>query len=175
MPEVRRQVVVNTTPIIALALFAACFLWAGMSVQAIYGNAPDKCDSCHVGSGEEPACENDAAFVADVTLPQGSCAERRQALEKTWLLRNGGTCAWDTGYTLGWVGASRMGAPEEVPVIGVLPGAVVTVSVPITSFVYAQPTIVESLWQMHSPTGEPFGERLKVRYFVREDCQQAKP
>jgi len=43
------------------------------------------------------ACDQ-AAFVADVTIPDGTILVQGQAFQKTWRLKNIGTCAWTPTY-----------------------------------------------------------------------------
>jgi hypothetical protein len=43
------------------------------------------------------ACDK-AEFVADVTVPDGTTFSRGDNFDKTWKLRNIGTCTWNTGY-----------------------------------------------------------------------------
>jgi hypothetical protein len=56
----------------------------------------------------EVLCD-DAVWVADVTVPDGTQMTPGQDFVKTWKIRNTGSCTWGTGYTpssllaKGWV------------------------------------------------------------------------
>jgi len=74
-----------------------------------------------------------AQFVSDVTVPDGSPFAPGTAFTKTWRLMNAGTCTWTTAYNVVWTGGEVMGAlsiplPAEVP-----PGGTVDVSVNLTA------------------------------------------
>jgi hypothetical protein len=49
-----------------------------------------------------PQC-NDAVFIADVTVPDGSEMDKGQDFKKIWSIQNSGTCQWDEGYSFEWV------------------------------------------------------------------------
>jgi hypothetical protein len=84
----------------------------------------------HGGPQPPGRCRDDAAFVTDVSIPDGSVLAPETAFDKTWRLRNTGTCTWDGGYELAFVGGSQLGAPNAVPVPGgTTPGANVDITV----------------------------------------------
>ena len=62
---------------------------------------------------QDDSCTLDAAFVADVTVPDGTLFQATQAINKVWRMRNTGTCTWDTTSVLRFVGGFRMGAPQS--------------------------------------------------------------
>lgn len=47
-----------------------------------------------------PNCVNNAQFVADVTIPDGTTVVAGQPFEKRWRYRNTGTCTWNNSYRL---------------------------------------------------------------------------
>jgi hypothetical protein len=49
------------------------------------------------------AC-NDSAFVADITIPDGSEVHPGANFTKVWEIKNTGTCTWDEGYALVYQG-----------------------------------------------------------------------
>jgi hypothetical protein len=55
-----------------------------------------------------------AAFVSDVTYPDGSNVALGSGFTKIWRLKNIGTCAWNTSYALVYVSGERFGAPAAV-------------------------------------------------------------
>lgn len=75
-----------------------------------------------------------AAFVADITYPDGSVVGRGQTFTKTWRVKNVGTCAWTTAYDLVFVSGERFGASNAVALpAGVAPGGSVDISVQLVS------------------------------------------
>lgn len=74
-----------------------------------------------------------AAFVFDVTYPDGAVVSPGQAIVKTWRLRNIGTTIWSSGYKLKFVRGEQMGAPNEVSVPVTSPGSTADISVNMTA------------------------------------------
>ncbi len=91
-------------------------------------------------------CQLGAAFVRDVTIPDGTRMELGTTFTKTWAIRNTGTCTWTHGYRLSHVGGDKMGAPDYVQVPEANPGEVVDVSVPMKAS--DKPGTYHSNWRM---------------------------
>jgi hypothetical protein len=71
-----------------------------------------------------------AAFVKDVSIPDGTSVVPGNKFTKTWRLQNKGTCTWTSGYHLVFVSGDAMGGPASVPFAGeVLPGKTVDLSI----------------------------------------------
>lgn len=95
-------------------------------------------------------------FVSDITIPDGSKIVAGTSFTKTWRLQNSGTCKWDTGFDLVFVGGNQLGAnkvydfPKDVA-----PGGTVDVSIefvaPATEGNYT------SEWMLFSNNGVRFG------------------
>ena len=53
----------------------------------------------------QAACDN-MAYVADVTIPDGSVVAAGDTMKKTWTVKNTGPCSWNQDYKLifGWGG-----------------------------------------------------------------------
>ena len=71
-----------------------------------------------------------AAFVKDVTIPDGAILNPGSTFTKTWRLQNVGTCSWTPSYALVFVNGDSMNAPAHVKLAGnVNPGDSVDLSV----------------------------------------------
>lgn len=55
-----------------------------------------------------PLCD-DAVFVADITIPDGTVVTQGNDFKKIWRIQNTGTCTWDDGYELVFVLGDNMG------------------------------------------------------------------
>ncbi|MDQ2691069.1 MAG: NBR1-Ig-like domain-containing protein, partial [Chloroflexota bacterium] len=55
-----------------------------------------------------------AAFVTDVTIPDGTIFAPGAAFTKTWRLKNIGSCTWTTSYRLMYYSGDLMNAPAAV-------------------------------------------------------------
>lgn len=109
---------------------------------------------------------DDASFVQDVTIPDGSVMTPGQDFLKTWKVRNTGDCTWGAGYTIVYGGYNdkMSGVPASLGTT-VIPNQDVDVSVQ-----FKAPTKVGeylSAWRMASPSGYPFGQFLFVKIIVR--------
>ena len=76
-----------------------------------------------------PTCAFAMAFARDVTIPDGTPFYPGTPFVKTWALKNSGTCAWASGFSLKHVSGAPMSAPPQVAVPLAMPGEVVNVSV----------------------------------------------
>ena len=102
---------------------------------------------------------NNAVYVADVTIPDGTRISAGESFEKIWRVRNTGTTTWNNTYSLRFVNNDRMGGPDSVPLTGaVAPGDVVQVAVSLVA--PAEAGRHRSDWKLHSPGGEAFGNVL---------------
>jgi len=65
-----------------------------------------------------------------VTIPDGKIIPPGESFTKTWRIRNIGTCAWTTGYSLIFENGAQMGGITPQPLVGnVAPGETVDISV----------------------------------------------
>jgi len=102
-------------------------------------------------------CLDDAVFVADVTLPDGTVVEPGAALVKTWRVQNTGTCSWNSNYQLVFAGGDRLDSPERISIGGdVQPGADFDVSVSLTA--PTAPGRYQGQWILANPAGQTFGQ-----------------
>ncbi len=70
-----------------------------------------------------------AAYVADVTVPDNTRFQKGEAFVKTWRLRNVGVAAWPKDTALVFTEGDQMSDDKQVEVGEVAPGATVDVSV----------------------------------------------
>src|SRR5688572_2630266 len=57
-----------------------------------------------------------AAFVSDVTYPDGTNVPLGGTFTKIWRLKNSGTCTWNTSYALVFVSGELFGASTAVSI-----------------------------------------------------------
>jgi hypothetical protein len=72
-------------------------------------NTPAPTNTPEATTTGEP-CENKAKFVEDISIPDDTIVLPGQAFDKTWRLKNIGTCTWKTSYALFFVEGDLMGA-----------------------------------------------------------------
>ncbi len=118
------------------------------------------------------ACSN-SAFEGDVTIPDGSILKPGTNFQKIWAIRNTGTCIWDDGYTLVYIGGSNPNldpynfqfrrSSDFVP-----GGQVANIAINLTT--PCTPGNYEGHWRMQNDRGYFFGTILSVYVEVQERC-----
>ena len=91
-------------------------------------------------------CVLDAAFVRDVTVPDGTAMLAGEQFAKTWEIRNTGTCAWDDGFRLQSVGDTVLEGDAHANLAEVAPGEGVAVTVNLVT--PREPGRYRSEWQV---------------------------
>ena len=109
-------------------------------------------------------CINDAVFVADVTLPDGAEVVAGSRIDKTWRLRNTGTCLWREGYRFKFVSGDNLGLVDSIPVVFTDPGASTDVAIPM--FAPKSAGEYHSAWQMVDPQGKVFGQPAVMKIVI---------
>jgi hypothetical protein len=105
-----------------------------------------------------PACVNDARFLEDLTVPDGTVVAPGEAIDKRWSVRNAGTCDWGPGYRLLPVDAGGLLGPAEVALYPALAGATATLQVALQAPV--EPGLHTSIWRAQAPDGTLFGDTV---------------
>lgn len=111
-------------------------------------------------------CLPDAAFVTDVTVPDGTQFRPGASFTKTWRVRSSGCTPWPRGTQWVFVSGDRMGAPAAVDVPLVAAGATADIAVPMTA--PNTPGTYKGYWQMRDPNGRFFGDRVYVMIVVAQ-------
>ncbi|RLC86508.1 MAG: hypothetical protein DRJ03_08605 [Chloroflexi bacterium] len=101
----------------------------------------------------------DASYVADVTIPDNTQLDNGEGFVKTWRVRNTGTCDWPEDTVIAFSEGSQMGAPANVAVGALEPGAETEVSVDMEA--PADAGRYSGIWRMQTAGGF-FGGNLSV-------------
>ena len=91
-----------------------------------------------------------AQFIKDVTIPDGTNMLPSQTFTKTWRLRNSGACTW-SGYTLVFDSGESMNGTSPITIGTVNPGQEVDLSVTLTA--PAANGTYRSYWRIRNPSG----------------------
>jgi hypothetical protein len=108
---------------------------------------------------------DDAIWVSDVTVPDGTQMTPGQDFVKTWKIKNTGSCTWGTGYTLIHGYDEKLDGIAEPLTTAVAPGEEVEVSVRFKAPSNAGEH--RSYWRMQNASGSAFGEFFYVTIVVR--------
>lgn len=97
-----------------------------------------------------------AAFVKDVSVPDGTIFAPGVQFTKTWRLQNIGTCTWTSSYVLVFSSGNNMSAPASVALGGnINPGQTVDVSVNLAA--PAAEGSYQGYWMLRNAAGALFG------------------
>ena len=118
------------------------------------------------------ACNNNQ-FISDVTVPDGSVVEPGVNFVKTWSVKNTGTCTWDDGYALVYIGGSSPNLDPytfefEDPDDFVTGGETANLNLTLTT--PCSPGEYQGTWRMRDDRGYYFGTPLTVIVKVTDDC-----
>lgn len=102
------------------------------------------------------ACLDRATFVADVSVPDSTHFDANRSFDKTWRLRNNGSCTWTTGYNLVFVsGSSLSGAAARTLPRNVAPGETVDLTIRLKA--PADTGLYRGYWMLRNSSGVLFG------------------
>ncbi|MCB0118581.1 MAG: hypothetical protein KDD72_06100 [Anaerolineales bacterium] len=136
-------------------------LWVNPIISRIGGTVPPTVTGTPptapptvTGTIQPNACDR-AQFIADVTVPDGTAFAPGAAFNKTWRLKNVGSCTW-TNYSIIFDSGEKMGGPDSALIpTTVAPGQTVDITLSMTS-----PTTAgtyRGYWKLKNSTGVPFG------------------
>ncbi len=104
-------------------------------------------------------CDN-SAFVADVSIKDGETVTAGQEFQKTWRIKNTGSCTWTTGYYLQFAYGEQMNGVVTYLTQEVLPNQEVEITVlmraPATAGNYS------GYWRMVNNNRYGFGEIFTI-------------
>jgi hypothetical protein len=109
----------------------------------------------------QPAAGDNAVYVQDVTIPDGTVIGAGESFVKTWKIMNTGTTTWTTAYSLVHVSDNLMGAENSVSLtVEVPPNQNVDISVNMVA-----PSAngnYRGFWRMRNAAGQLFGDAIFV-------------
>ncbi len=112
---------------------------------------------------------NNSVYEADITIPDGTVLKPGEDFKKVWQFRNTGTCTWDEGYSLVFIGGDQAIDPVNYDIKDsvdfIAPGESAEFDIPLTA-----PLTVgtyQGTWRMRSDSGYYFGTPLTVLFEVR--------
>ncbi len=135
-------VFVTNTPAVSTATsFVASPVVASPTGAAVSTSVTQGCD--------------DADFVTDVTIPDGTVLDPGKSFTKTWRLKNAGTCSWTPSYAVVFSNGDSMSGPASLALTtNVNPGQTVDISVNLKA--PATPGDYTSYWKLRNAAGVTF-------------------
>lgn len=110
-----------------------------------------------------PVCDN-AAYVSDVTIPDGTAIDPGDEFNKTWKLKNTGTCEWSLSYAIAFVSGNAMDGVKTLLTESIAAGEAVEITVKMAA--PKTPGTYTGYWRMQNASGAFFGELVYVQIKV---------
>jgi Ig-like domain from next to BRCA1 gene len=151
---------VTPSPTVNATQTAAAQTAAAMLTQAT-GLTPSSTMQATATQGAPAPTGDKAAFVADVTIPDGTVIAPGAAFKKTWRLQNAGTTTWTASYSLAFISGEQMGTITSVPISqSVAPGAQIDISVDMVA--PNNTGSYQGYWKMKNASGQFFNDSVYV-------------
>lgn len=108
----------------------------------------------------QTGCVDQARFIEDLSVPDGSRVEPGALIDKRWSVLNSGSCDWGPGYRLIRTDAGLLSGPAELALYPARAGEAAVWQVLLTA--PREPGQHIASWQARSPSGELFGDPVFV-------------
>lgn len=118
-------------------------------------------------------CLNNAFFLEDLSIPDGTLISPGEKIDKRWSVLNSGTCDWGPGYHLVRVGDDPLDGKDELALYPARAGATAVWQVILTAPL--EPGNYLSRWQAMTPEGSLFGDEVFLFVSVREPTPTPRP
>jgi hypothetical protein len=112
-----------------------------------------------------PPCENHMVFLQDLTIPDGTIVTPGANFEKSWQVRNDGSCNWIRGYTLELEDGPPLGPLRRHSLPQTLAGETAAITVQFTA--PEEPGVYRSSWRAHDLGGASFGVLIYLEIVVQ--------
>jgi len=116
---------------------------------------------------------NDAIYVTDVTIPDGTVLAPDESFTKTWEFQNTGTCVWNEDYLITFISGTDMDGETTEIDQDVYSGSVGDISVslvaPDTEGTYV------GYWRLVDSDGSAFGQSVYVMIVVSDSVSTLTP
>jgi len=97
-----------------------------------------------------------AAFIRDVTIPDGTFVQSKESFIKTWRLQNIGTCSWTSSYSLVFISGDSLNGPNVMSLPrNVNPGDSIDLSVSLVA--PSKNGHYKGYWKLRNASGTVFG------------------
>jgi len=102
-----------------------------------------------------PVCDH-ATFVSDDSIPDGTIMKPGNSFDKTWTIKNTGTCTWDDGYVFAYLGGTLGGYDIKIKNRNdfVAPDAAISLTVHLNASL--APNTYQECWSMRNDKGSYF-------------------
>lgn len=117
-------------------------------------------------------CDN-AAYVSDVTVADGTELAPGETFTKTWEMVNTGSCTWSKSYSISFLSGDSMEGSQTTITHTVAPGESANISVSLTA--PDNTGTYTGYWTLTNASGTSFGEDVYVLITVSDDVDTSTP
>jgi hypothetical protein len=117
------------------------------------------------GTAAVASCDN-SQYVSDVTVPDGTVMQPGEKFTKTWNVKNSGTCAWTTSYSIVYGGYSDKLSGKTTALTTAVPAGQ-TSDISIDLVAPTKSGTYVSAWRLANAQNFPFGQFLTVVIVVK--------
>jgi hypothetical protein len=146
------QLAIQNTPTVSVQPTSTADV--ATATSAVISPAAPSSTSDASGATAASDCD-DADFVADVTIPDGTVLDAGESFTKTWRLKNAGTCSWTPSYSVVFSDGDSMGGPAtQAFTTTVNPGQTVDISINLKA--PSTPGTYIGNWKLRNAAGVTF-------------------
>jgi hypothetical protein len=116
---------------------------------------------------------NNATFVSDVTISDGTVLAPAESFVKTWRFQNSGTCTWSEDYLLTFVSGNDMDGNTTETEAEVASGSTSDLSVSLVA--PSSEGTYTGYWRLADEDGNVFGQSVYVMIVVSDDASTLTP
>lgn len=115
----------------------------------------------------------DAAYVSDVTIPDGTVLAPGEEFVKTWKFQNTGSCDWSENFWITYSSGEDMDGDDTEINENITAGNTASISVSLVA--PDDEGTYTGYWQLATEDGAVFGERVYVLIVVSDDASTSTP
>ena len=149
----------TTIPLNTAGLPAGTYTVIANGVSAVFSVPPAVATPTAVPTATPApqACTDRAAFISDVSIPDGFVVAPNTPFTKIWRFKNTGSCAWNSNYQVFYMSGANMTRYSAYKIVGadqrVEPGQTVDISVGMTAPM--DTGYYTSYWGLKGRDGQP--------------------
>ncbi|HMB21621.1 MAG: NBR1-Ig-like domain-containing protein [Chloroflexota bacterium] len=116
---------------------------------------------------------NNALYVSDVTISDGTILAPDESFVKTWKFQNTGTCAWEEDYLITFTSGNDMDGEDTEIDEEVASGSTAEISVSLVA--PSSEGSYTGYWKLADADGNEFGQSVYVMIVVSDDASTLTP
>jgi hypothetical protein len=112
-------------------------------------------------------CTDNLAFIADLSIPDGTIVLPESTMDKRWEVENNGSCNWNEKYRIRLLAGPAMGAQQEQTLFPARSGTRAVIRIKFIA--PTEPGTYRSAWQAYNAQDASFGDPFFIDFVVQEE------